>query len=109
MSTDGGGELTKRRPLPEWMYAYPDPRSERIAELEVALLDSNDEAAKLRDTRDAYELALVAMLHDGFDVPLAQVAQLALLLGRYAGPHPVWQPVWLGTQKAGSSGELPGG
>lgn len=30
MSTDGGGELTRRRPLPEAAYAYPDERNRRL-------------------------------------------------------------------------------
>jgi hypothetical protein len=37
-----------RRPLPAWFYAVPDSRNVRIAELEAALLETNDEAAKLR-------------------------------------------------------------
>ena len=35
------------REHPEWMYSVPDARTAHIAELETALLTSNDEAAQL--------------------------------------------------------------
>jgi hypothetical protein len=37
------------RPLPDWMYKYPDSRDARIRELEKALLEVNDVAAMYRD------------------------------------------------------------
>jgi predicted flap endonuclease-1-like 5' DNA nuclease len=38
-----------KREFPEWYYAVPDSRSAHIAELEAALLDSNDTAARLAE------------------------------------------------------------
>lgn len=37
------------RSFPRWMYSYPDDRNVRIAELEAALLDLNDENARLAE------------------------------------------------------------
>jgi hypothetical protein len=34
------------RTLPEWMYAFPDARNQHIQELEAALLESNNIAAR---------------------------------------------------------------
>jgi hypothetical protein len=39
--------VSARRPLPAWFYAVPDARNVRIAELEAALLETNDVAARL--------------------------------------------------------------
>jgi hypothetical protein len=35
------------REFPEWMYSVPDARTAHIKDLEAALLESNDLAAKL--------------------------------------------------------------
>lgn len=37
------------REHPEWMYSVPDARTAHIRELEAALLDSNDGAARLAE------------------------------------------------------------
>ena len=37
------------REHPEWMYSVPGPWAVRVRELEAALLESNDGAAKLRE------------------------------------------------------------
>ena len=36
------------RPLSAWMYRVPDPSDTRVADLQAALLESNDTAAALR-------------------------------------------------------------
>lgn len=50
------------RPFPRWMYGYPDDRNIRIAELETALLTSNDGAAKLREELEDTKKLLNATL-----------------------------------------------
>lgn len=46
------------REHPEWMYSVPGPWAVRVRELEAALLESNDTAAKLASRGKALERAL---------------------------------------------------
>jgi hypothetical protein len=76
------------REFAEWMYATPDSRTARIRELEAALLESNDTAARLaRELRalrfwtGEWATSLAVTLSDG--------GKLVVLRGHVLFEHPL--------------------